>query len=67
VPPKHPDPQLCVVGQMLQHMAAVLPAAGGNVLPPDWDRRSADPPRDTEAVIARPSSSAQPRAPPPTA
>lgn len=66
-PANHPDSQLCVVGQMLQQMAAVLPAAGGSLLPPDWDHRPADLPGDTEAVVARPASPAQPRAPPLTA
>ncbi|MGH6930530.1 MAG: hypothetical protein ACREEV_19615, partial [Dongiaceae bacterium] len=66
-PANHPDMQLCVVGQMLQHLAAVLPLAGGSVVLPDWDTRQADLPRDTDALVVRPNSPAQPRAPPPTA
>jgi hypothetical protein len=66
-PTNHPDPQLCVVGQMLQHLAAVLPLAGGSVLLPDWDTRQAALPGDTDATVVRPNSPAQPRAPPATA
>jgi hypothetical protein len=67
LPTNDPDPQLCVVGQMLQHLAAVLPVAGGSLLLPDWDTRQITVPGDTDAVVVRPDSPAQPRAPPRTA
>lgn len=66
-PAKLPDPQACVVGQMLQHLAAVLPIADGDVLAGDWDSRQVAMPGDADAVFVRPTSPAQPRAPPPTA
>jgi hypothetical protein len=65
--PNLPDPQACIVGQMLQHLAAVLPLAGGDVLPPDWDAGHAFAPSNADAVVVRLNSPAQPRAPPLTA
>jgi hypothetical protein len=66
-PSKLPDPQACVVGQMLQHLAAVLPSGDGSALPADWDSQRIIVPGDADFVVVRPSSPAQPRAPPPTA
>jgi hypothetical protein len=63
-PANHPGAPPCAVGQMLQHMAAVLPVAGGGILLPDWDAGLTGMLGDSESFIVRPGSPAQPRAPP---
>jgi hypothetical protein len=68
-PPPVPDNRtpICPVCQSAQQLTGTLPPAAEVILVPSRRGEVIPTPRDSAVIVARPYSSAQPRAPPPVA